>query len=49
MALDTSIGDGLPMTFKEINEVRELIHKNLVLGIYNEKKSIVFDNNRNKK
>jgi hypothetical protein len=44
MALDTNFGDGSPITFKEINEVRELIHKNMVFSRWRKGDILCIDN-----
>jgi hypothetical protein len=44
MALNTSFGDGSPITFREMNEIRKAIHKNMVFSRWKKGDILAIDN-----
>lgn len=44
MALDTTFGDGTPITFKEMNEIRDAIHENMVFSRWQRGDILCIDN-----
>jgi hypothetical protein len=44
MALNTTFGDGSPITFKEMNEIRAAIHKNMVFSRWEKGDILCIDN-----
>lgn len=44
MALDTTFGDGTPISFREMNEIRRAIHKNMVYSRWQKGDILCIDN-----
>ncbi len=44
MSLDTTFGDGSPITFKEMNEIRSVIHKHMVMYRWRKGDILCIDN-----
>mmetsp|Transcript_5697 Transcript_5697/g.6389 ORF Transcript_5697/g.6389 Transcript_5697/m.6389 type:complete len:470 (-) Transcript_5697:141-1550(-) len=44
MALDTTFGDGTPITYHEMNEIRDTIHKNMVFSRWRKGDILCIDN-----
>ena len=44
MALNTTFGDGTPITFREMNEIRSAIHRNMVFSRWKKGDILCIDN-----
>eukprot|EP01083_Nonionella_stella_P118438 353576_1 len=44
MALDSTFGDGKPISFQEMNEIRDVIHKNMVFSRWSKGDILCIDN-----